>query len=269
MQKFICSILLLMSLTLSQDKGNLEIYRVEKKDRLEIFARNTNIYPVTVELDFELENLTPDKRLPYTGFIRGQDNQKVMELSFTDKSHGWDYRSKYRYYMGNILARHNDSFAYRLPYAKGETYKIDQGFGGRFSHQGDLQHALDFNMPVGTEIYAARGGKVVLVEESFNQGGPSEEMMDQANYITILHDDGTFADYSHLRYQGVNVESGQQVSMGQLIGYSGATGFATGPHLHFVVKKAKRGGGFISIPVKFSTKDGIRLLQEGQSYIGY
>lgn len=269
MQKFIWVLLLLLSLGWFQENGRVEIYRVEKEDRLEIYARNTNIYPVTVELDFELENLTPSRGLPYTGYLSAQNNQKIMELYYSDKRAGWDYRSKYRYYMGNIFARHNDAFAYRLPYPKGEVYKVDQGFGGVFSHQGDLQYALDFNMPVGTEIYAARAGKVVLMEESNNRGGASEDMMDYANYITIMHDDGTFADYSHLQYRGVNVELGEEVRMGQLIGYSGATGFATGPHLHFVVKKTKRGGGFISIPVKFTTKDGIQVLQEGNSYIGY
>lgn len=267
--KSIWILLFLLTGLIRQDQGNVEVYRVEKDDHLEIYARNTNIYPVTIELDFELEHLKPNKNLPYIGFLRSQNNQKIMELSYTDKQAGWDYRSKYRYYMGNIFARHNDAFAYRLPYPKGEVYKVDQGFGGAFSHRGDLQHALDFNMPVGTEIYAARGGKVVLVEESNNRGGASEDMMDYANYITIIHDDGTFADYTHLQYQGANVEQGQEVRMGQLIGYSGATGYATGPHLHFVVKKAKRGGGFTSIPVKFTTKDGIQILQEGNSYIGY
>lgn len=94
-------------------------------------------------------------------------------------------------------------------------------------------------------------------------------MMEFANYITVLHNDGTFADYSHLRYKSVIVQLGQQVERGQIIGYSGATGYATGPHLHFVVKKAKKGGGFISIPVEFTTLKGIQELREGEKYVGY
>jgi murein DD-endopeptidase MepM/ murein hydrolase activator NlpD len=262
-------ILFLLSTFLVQDEGSVEVYRVEKEELIELHARNSNLFPVTIELDLELEGLKPSKRLPVIDFIPANQSKKMLNLTFSDKRQGWDMRSKYRYYMGNILANHRDEFAYRLPFPIGETYKIDQGFGGAFSHQGDLRHSLDFNMPTGTAIYAARGGTVVMMEEKNNQGGASEDMMNYANFITILHDDGTFADYSHLKHRGVEVSLRQEVRMGQLIGYSGATGFATGPHLHFVVKKAKRGGGFLSIPVKFTTKDGIMQLQEGQSYIGY
>lgn len=252
-----------------QDNGEVEVYRVEKEDRLEVFARNTKTYPVTIELNIQFENLKPDKNLPYTAVISPRDNTKIMELTYTDLEKGWEYRSSYRYYMGDVFARHNDSFAYRLPFPKGDSYRITQGFGGGFSHGGELQHALDFDMPEGTPIYAARPGTVVMLEEGNTEGGPTEDMMEFANFITVIHDDGTFADYSHLRHNGVNVQVGQQVRMGQLIGYSGATGFATGPHLHFVVKKTKKGGGFISIPVKFTTTKGIIQLEEGGTYVGY
>ncbi|MEX2362045.1 MAG: M23 family metallopeptidase, partial [Balneolaceae bacterium] len=140
---------------------------------------------------------------------------------------------------------------------------------GAYSHKGDLRYSLDFSLSLSDEIYAARGGVVVALEESNDRGGSLVQYMEYANYITILHDDGTFADYSHLMKNGVDVEIGQKVRMGQLIGFSGATGYASGPHLHFVVKKTKKGGGYISIPIKFTTKDGIISLQEGQSYLGY
>ncbi|HET8866661.1 MAG TPA: M23 family metallopeptidase [Gracilimonas sp.] len=262
-------LLLLFSSAFLQHSTTVELYKEEKEDHIEIYARNQNVYPVTIEIELEIENLRPDKNPPYLYTVDPGRDQKIMDLFYEDKSAGWKYRSGYQYYMGDINARHNNSFAYRLPYHRGESYKVDQGFGGQFSHQGELQYALDFNMPMGTAIYAARNGKVVMMEENSDKGGPSANMMEFANFITIMHDDGTFADYSHLKYQGANVRIGQQVQMGQVIGYSGATGYATGPHLHFVVKKTKRGGGFTSIPVKFATKDGIIQLREGDTYIGY
>jgi len=262
-------ILFILSSFIVQEKGSVEVYRIEKEEYIELHARNTNLFPVTIEIDLEIKHLRPDKKLPVVDFLPPGSNKKMLNLTFTDKQKGWDVRSQYRYYMGNIFAKHKDTFAYQLPFPKGETYKIDQGFGGAFSHQGDLRHSLDFNMPTGTEIYAARGGTVVMMEEKYNQGGASEDMMKYANFITILHDDGTFADYTHLKHRGVEVSLGQEVRMGQLIGYSGATGYTTGPHLHFVVKKTKKGGGFLSIPVKFTTKAGIMELREGQSYLGY
>lgn len=267
--KSVWLILFLIAGGLSQDERSVNVYRVEKEEALELHAANTNIYPVTLELNLITEGLKTNANLPYTGVLPSQSDQKIMDLSYTNKQAGWNIQSSYRFYMGDIFARHNDSFAYRLPFPKGDQYRVTQGFGGEFSHQGELRHALDFSMPEGTEIYATRSGKVVMMEEGNNKGGPSMDMMEYANFITIMHDDGTFADYSHLRHQGVEVRLGQSVRMGQLIGYSGATGYATGPHLHFVVKKAKRGGGYVSIPVKFATKDGIIELTKDGDYIGY
>lgn len=262
-------ILFLLTILISQDPSTVQVYRVERDDRIEVYAQNSNIYPVTIELDLQVEHLKSDRNLPYTGIISAQGNEKLLDLLFTDKDQGWNIQSSYTYYPGNIFAQHQDSYAYRLPYPKGESYEVAQGFGGTFSHQGDLQHSLDFDMPEGTPVYAARDGKVVMLEQENKKGGPDESMMEFANYITVLHDDGTFADYSHLRYKSVIVQLGQEVKRGQIIGYSGATGFATGPHLHFVIKKAKKGGGFFSIPVEFTTVKGIQELREGESYIGY
>lgn len=257
-----------ISVFLFQDQKSVNVYRMEASDGFKVYAKNNNIYPVTVELELELRNLKPNRNLPYIGMIKGYSNEKILDLEYIDKNKGWDYNSRYRYYMGNIFAQHDDNVTYLLPYQKGVNYLLEQGYNGSFSHKGDVQYALDFDMPEGTAIFAARTGTVVQMEDSNTLGGPDEDMMDYANYITILHEDGTFADYSHLQKDGALVEIGQRVQAGQLIGYSGATGFATGPHLHFMVKKAKRGGGFVSIPVKFSTKEGIIELREGERYAG-
>lgn len=263
-------ILLFLIVTgLPQDNNSVNVYRIETETGIEIYVRNSNLYPVTLNYMVEYENLTPSRNLPLVQVIQPNTDLKLMEFEYSNVSAGWDYSSRYRYYMGDINVRHNDSFAYRLPFPIGEEFLLTQGFNGSFSHQGELPHALDFAMPEGTPIYAARNGKVVMLEGSNSKGGPTAEFMEYANFITVMHDDGTFADYSHLKFRGVNVELGQKVRMGQLIGYSGATGFATGPHLHFVVKKAKRGDGFVSIPVRFATRRGIMELQAGESYVGY
>lgn len=252
-----------------QAQNTVQLYNIEAENGLILNAKNENLFPVTIKVKLELENLKPDVRKPYIFIVEPQSDVRIMALNVLDEAEAWTYRSEYVYYMGNIYARHDDRFAYRLPFRKGDSYTLSQGFGGAFSHKDHQEFALDFTMPEGTPVYAARGGLVVTAEEQYSEGGSKKEYLDKANHVTVLHDDGTFADYTHLRFNGVEVQAGQRVRTGQLLGYSGATGYATGPHLHFVVKKAKLGGGFESIPVKFATKDGIKLLDEGNTYIGY
>jgi murein DD-endopeptidase MepM/ murein hydrolase activator NlpD len=88
-----------------------------------------------------------------------------------------------------------------------------------------------------------------------------------ANFIVILHADGTTGEYYHLARDGVAVAEGETVNRGQLIGYSGNTGRSTMPHLHFGVYRATTWGRTESVPVQFVTHRGaVRGLKPGQRY---
>ena len=129
--------------------------------------------------------------------------------------------------------------------------RIDQGFEGSFSHH-DAQnrYALDFAADVGTPVHAARAGIVMQAEAGFRRSGSRDARDAQrANFIRILHDDGSMALYGHLAVDGVQVQLGQQVAQGERIGRSGNTGYSTAPHLHFVVQ-VNRGGTLVSIPFR-------------------
>jgi murein DD-endopeptidase MepM/ murein hydrolase activator NlpD len=91
--------------------------------------------------------------------------------------------------------------------------------GGGTYHSG-----IDLGAPTGTPIAAAAGGQIVLVSAGGGYG----------NYVVIRHDDGTETLYAHL--SEVWVAQGQWVAQGEGIGAVGATGWATGPHLHFEVR---------------------------------
>jgi murein DD-endopeptidase MepM/ murein hydrolase activator NlpD len=89
---------------------------------------------------------------------------------------------------------------------------------------------------------------VMQVENDFAKAGLNRERYGgRANFIRILHDDGTMALYAHLREEGALVRVGQRVRAGQQIGLSGNTGFTTGPHLHFVIQ-VNRGMKLESLP---------------------
>ena len=109
--------------------------------------------------------------------------------------------------LGTKVTANLDHFIYELPFMNGSRYKVVQGYGGRFSHKNKA--ALDFRMPEGTPIYAARGGKVYSYKEDSDEGGPLPGYNKKANYIIIQHSDGSFGCYWHLRKGGVVTKRGR------------------------------------------------------------
>ena len=77
----------------------------------------------------------------------------------------------------------------------------------------------------------------------------------RANFIRVLHADGSMALYAHLKPETARVGPGARVRAGQVIGEVGSTGFSTGPHLHFVVQ-LNRGMRIESVPFRMSGPDG-------------
>lgn len=122
---------------------------------------------------------------------------------------------------------------YVLPYPVGRSYVCSQGFAGTISHYGVFQFAVDFNMPIGTVVTAARAGQVEFVEEGYTDDSRD---INETNLVVVQHSDGTYARYCHLTKNGSLVERGQTVSMGDRIGLSGMSGSGIPlPHLHFDV----------------------------------
>jgi hypothetical protein len=110
------------------------------------------------------------------------------------------------------------------------------------AHTGPLEHAVDFcfakwgDLSVeGKEIYAAADGTVVWIKDDSNKGGPDEKFEYDGNRIVIKHGQGEFTAYEHLKHNGVIPKVGDKVKTGELIGYSGNTGWTYGSHLHFEV----------------------------------
>lgn len=138
--------------------------------------------------------------------------------------------------------------------------RIQQAWGGGYSHHdAENRHAVDFAAPVGTPVVAARDGVVMQAEARFDEAGADEDeaaLLARANFIRVLHDDGTMALYAHLQTGGVLVRTGQHVRRGQTIGRSGNTGLSTAPHLHFVVH-ANRGMHLESVPFRMFGPQGI------------
>lgn len=110
---------------------------------------------------------------------------------------------------------------------------VTQGYGATSfaatGYAGKWHNGIDIGVPIGTPIYAAADGVVSGVgnEDAYCPKGA------YGRYTTITHDNGLVTLYGHQSKQVVSV--GQRVKRGDLIGYSGMTGYATGPHLHLTV----------------------------------
>lgn len=151
---------------------------------------------------------------------------------------------------------------YQWPVDSGSCPRISQGFNGRFSHNKESsQYAVDIALSVGTPIVAARKGVVVNVKDDYHMGGVNDFFLDKGNYVSILHEDGTFALYGHILLGTAAVKPGDKVNAGTVLAKSGSSGFSSGPHLHFVVYKNK-GFAQSSIPFKFIGRDGQAFVPE-------
>ena len=171
--------------------------------------------------------------------------------------------------FGYIDVQTDRDHVYRLPYQSGSSFIVSQGYGANITHTTpESQYALDWDMPEGTPILAVREGIVIAVEDRETASGLIPAYLSKANSVRILHDDGTIASYAHLVKDGARVEEGRRVQEGEIIGFSGNTGFSSGPHLHFAV--AERTGPrspLTAIPTLFNLGSGqVGHVQMGQSY---
>ena len=170
--------------------------------------------------------------------------------------------------LGRVDADHDDGYLYRLPYADDVSFPIIQGYGAKLSHHGAEEYTLDFGMPVGTPVHAARDGVVVLVEDSHDLGCAREECGRFANFVVVLHSDGTTGEYFHLERGSVQVRPGERVTRGQWLARSGNTGFSTAPHLHFGVYRTGHDRTTESLAVHFQTRSGaVSLPRSGAQYL--
>jgi murein DD-endopeptidase MepM/ murein hydrolase activator NlpD len=167
------------------------------------------------------------------------------------------------FYYSTPVTKNVDNYEYELPFKKGGKYRVVQGYGGLFSHR--YIAAIDFAMPTGTPVCAARGGIIYSYKDDSDEGGIFSKYKNKANYIIIKHEDGSFGCYWHLKKNGVFIKSGH-VSGGQQIGLSGATGQVVRPHLHFSVKRILNYQMDSFVKTKFKTSKGAIFLETGESY---
>jgi len=245
----------------------IRIDSIEDNGAVELSATNSRNVPITVTLKTWAKNISENRSKAVTETIPPNESQLLIVLNQTDANGKPRYGFDCEWTIGSIDATHDEDLLYRLPYETGKSYRVLQGYGSRLSHTGREEYTVDFNMHEGTPVHAARGGIVARTEGSHSKGCWKNGCGKYANFIVIAHDDWTTGEYYHLQKDGVLVEVGDRVVAGQRIGLSGNTGNSTMPHLHFGVYRAAPWGKYQSIPVQFSSIDGIvRKPRRGSLY---
>jgi len=110
---------------------------------------------------------------------------------------------------------------------------------------------VDYGAPVGTRVRVTADGQVQFVGQ---QGG-------YGNLVVIRHNNGYATAYGHLSGFAKGLRAGQRVSQGEIIGFVGRSGLATGPHLHYEF----RVGGVHQNPLRFATPPGQPITREARA----
>ena len=244
------------------DPGSLADMQIDRHgESSDVYVSNRLAGPLEIQLSLSnASNVQTEPQLPLRQVLGANERALVSRI-------GAGRVDQPSSYVVGLMAVPGDpktiarDVAYSLPVDENSDWQLGQAFHGGFSHT-DLQnlYAVDIIVREGTPILAARGGIVMQVESGFDRAGLNKEKYaERANLIRILHDDGSMAIYAHLRENGVMVRVGQKVSLGQLIGYSGNTGYSSGPHLHFCVQ-INSVGHLVSIPFRMVGPNGFLSL---------
>jgi len=206
----------------------------------------------------EPQNVRVSQPGVYRATLAARSQAELMQISPTGvgaPSYGYDWM----YVLGAPGTRHRPDQPYRVPFAVGQTVTVSQAYPSTITHIDPAsEYAVDIAVTDGTPVFAARGGVVIDIAHDHYRGGLAAAALDQANYIQILHDDGTVGLYAHLHWDSIRVQPGQKVQRGEYIANAGNTGFSSGPHLHFAVLR-NAGLQTQSVPLQFAGANGTAI----------
>jgi murein DD-endopeptidase MepM/ murein hydrolase activator NlpD len=235
-----------------------------------LVAQNTFFSPV--QLAYRLsstDNVAAETKTTGLRLLPPRSETDLVVVAKANQGAAMSFQSDFQFLPGDPAAEHRPTEPYRFPWAAGGSVRVSQAFPDAITHQDPSStYAVDFVMPIGTPVYAARGGTVIEVASDFFENGLNAAVDGpRANVVRVLHDDGTMSLYGHLNWNSIRVVPGQRVARGEYLADSGNTGFTTGPHLHFVVQRNK-GGAIVSVPVEFAGERGAPVAaQTGGTYV--
>ena len=214
--------------------------------------------PAELELRLtEAKNVTTQPELPARFVLPADAERGLLTVSATDAKAAFSYRVSYLTVPGRPMDRLPEQLTFYPPFARDSSFPISQGLDDTHTHNDAAnRYAIDFGMPIGTPVLAARGGVVMDAMQRFpDLGRVDPALASKANFVRILHDDGSMAVYAHLQRNSLRVRPGMRIPEGYWLANSGNSGYSSGPHLHFVVQ-INIGMALESLPLRFYLPDG-------------
>ena len=266
--KYYWILLIVISSYAQEQKFKLHVDHSDKI--IKLYVDNYQYCPVTLNLSYKLQNLRllkPDD----TSYIIPARAKKFL-LTKLERMHNnlpanLNFDDRYFYGIKNNASA-NLHYSYHLPFALGASNLVVQGPNGVLGHKD--QHAVDFRMEYDSEVVAMRAGIVVQIIDTLNTVIKENSCTVKSNMLLVYHEDGTFAQYSHFKKNGIVVKVGDRVQEEQLLGYAGNVNFGREPHMHFEVFK-----GLVSkkesIPISFLIDYGFKIkeLENWKYYTKY
>jgi len=253
------------------EKPEVTLFQRSDPGGVMLIAKSTYFGPVQIAFRVHpIENVSAKTHRSGLTVLPPRSETEVVFVGKSVEQVDLRFDSEFQFVPGQPGAEHRPEQPYRLPYALSSAVRVSQAYPVVKTH-GDpaSQYAVDFVMPVGTDVFAARDGVVIEVASDFFESGTDYEVDGpRANVVRILHADGTMALYVHLNWNTIRVVPGQRVRRGEYLADSGNTGFTTGPHLHFVVQR-NEGGALVAVPLEFAGPNGPQTLVTGETYTAY
>ncbi|PID27571.1 MAG: hypothetical protein CSB55_08310 [Candidatus Cloacimonadota bacterium] len=186
-------------------------------------ARPGDTFEVYIEEKFIDDEKQPQGKMLFVQYS-GKYTKTKSAYRFTDKEKASSFSGMYtpggKRLVINAVRTPLDRMHVTSPFG----YRIHPLTGRRRMHNG-----IDLRGSTGTNVYAITSGKVIKAVNSGNGYGKE---------VRIRHANGMISQYAHL--SRITTRRGRRVKKGQIIGKVGSTGFSTGPHLHFGLKRGGR-----------------------------